>query len=259
VACSFFDPLRRRESTRAAVRYEGFIENHAHWAFKTKVKLSLVLPYLKNKAKLVIAGDPEEEYPSQPGQVRFTTPAPAGTTNRDTFAALAYQVKSDERRNISAKIGVRYRNGQIVSFIRPHFRRLYNLDGWDLRFTQEFPYWTDTKWSSTTTVDLERPLVSVLFPRSQRQLVRTTRVLLRTGLLYPSPQRPALSYNLGPASDRRPRVLRGVAATRYRQRYWRLDVLRHYAAGAVPADRGFNPVPGILFGLEVQFGQVRGG
>ncbi len=195
----FYDPRYAAEEnkTRAAVRYEGFIENHAHWTFDTKVKVALVLPYLKNKANLILAGDPDEAYPSQPGQGRLTE-----TTNRNTFAALAYQVRSDERRNISAKIGIRYRNGQIVSFLRPHYRLLYHLDGWDLRFTQEFPYWTDTKWSSSTTVDLERPLRDAFFFRAS---LNGSWFEQQPGYYYglafslsqPLSATSALSYNLG--------------------------------------------------------------
>ncbi len=52
---------------------------------------------------------------------------------------------------------------------------------------------------------------------------------------------------------------RVVAATRYRQRFWR-DWMYFDITPQVrfPRDRRFNPVPGILFGLEVLFGQVGG-
>ena len=263
----FYDPRYAVEEneTRAVLRYEGFIENHAHWTFKTKVKLVLVLPYLKNKANLVIAGDPDEDNPSQPGQGLLTSLIPAESKDRKTTAALGYLIKSDERRNISAKIGVRYRNGQMVSFIRPHFRRLYHLDSWDLRFTQEFPYWTDTKWSSSTTVDLERPLGDAFFFRAS---LNGSWYEKQPGYYYglvfslsqPLSTTSALSYNVGGtfltgAHDVLQEV---VVATRYRQRFWR-DWMYFDITPQVrfPRERRFNAVPGIMFGLEMQFGQGR--
>lgn len=261
----FYDPRYAAEEnqTRAVVRYEGFIENHAHWVLKAKVKLVLILPQLKNKANLVIAGDPDEDTPGQLGQGPLTSPAPNGNANRNTTAALGYQIKSDKRRNISAKIGVRYRSGHIVSFVRPYFRRLYNLEGWDLRFTQEFPYWTDTKWSSSTTIDLERPLGETFFFRtslngSWYQHVPGYYYGLVFSLTQPLSTTSALSYNLGGSFQTGAHdVLQTVVIdTRYRQRFWR-DWMYFDITPQVrfPRDRRFNPVPGILFAIETQFGQ----
>jgi hypothetical protein len=263
----FYDPRYAAEEneTRAVVRYESFIENHAHWTFKTKVKFVLILPQLKNKVNIIVAGDPDEDSPSKPGQGLLTSPTPVGNTDRDTTAALGYLFRSDERRNISAKVGIRYRNGHIVSFIRPHYRRLYHLEGWDLRFTQEFPYWTDTKWSSSTTVDLERPLGDTFFFRaslngSWYEKLPGYYYGLVFSLSQPLSTTSALSYDLGASFQTGAHdVLQTVvAATRYRQRFWR-DWMYFDIAPQVrfPRDRRFNPVPGILFGLELQFGQGR--
>jgi hypothetical protein len=263
----FYDPRYAAEEnlTRAAVRYEGFIENHAHWTFKTRVKLVLILPQLKNKANLVIAGDPNEDSQSQVGKGLLASPAPDENTRRNTSAALGYLIRSGERRNISAKIGIRYRGGHMVSFVRPHYRRLSRLDNWDLRFTQEFPYWTDTKWSSSTTVDLERPLGDAFFFRASLNGSWFEKLPgyyygLVFSLSQPLSTTSALSYDLGASFQTGAHdVLQAVAvATRYRQRFWR-DWIYFDITPQVrfPRDRRFNAVPGILFGLEVQFGQGR--
>ena len=261
----FYDPRYAAEENKshAAVRYEGFIEDHSHLIFKTKVKFVLILPQLKNKANLVISGDPDEDNPNKQGLGLLTSPAAIDKTNRNTTAALGYQIKSDEERNISAKIGIRYRNGHIVSFIRPHYRQLYHLDSWDLRFTQEFPYWTDTKWSSSTTVDLERRLGDAFFFRTS---LNGSWYEKQPGYYYglvfslsqPLSTTSALSYDLGASFQTGAHdVLQEVAvATRYRQRFWRdwtyFDITPQVR---FPRDRRFNAVPGILFGLEVQFGE----
>jgi hypothetical protein len=263
----FYDPRYAAEEneTRAIVRYEGFIEDHAHWTFKTRVKFVLILPQLKKKANLFITGDTDEDNPSQLGQGLLTSPAPNQNTDRNRTAALGYLIKSGERLNISAKIGIRYRNGQMVSFIRPHYRMLYRLDNWDLRFTQEFPYWTDAKWSSSTTVDLERPLGDTFFFRaslngSWYEKQPGYYYGLAFSLSQPLSTTSALSYDLGASFQTGAHdVLQTVVvATRYRQRFWR-DWLYFDIAPQVrfPRDRQFNAVPGILFGLEMQFGQGR--
>jgi hypothetical protein len=285
---SFFYDRRyiaEENRTHAAIRCESFIEEHAPWTFKTKLQMVLVLPQLKNKANIVIAGDPNEDNPDQLGQGPLASPAPINSTNRNSTAALGYQFRSDERRNINAKVGFRYRNGHIVLFIRPHYRKLNHLDGWDLRFTQEFPYWTDTKWSSSTTIDLERPLGNKFFFRTSlngswyEQQPGYTYGLLFT-LAQPLSTVSALSYDLGASFQTGARnaqqtvplgglnlksdpgahdILTTVAIdTRYRRLFWR-DWMYFDITPQVrfPRDRRFNPVPGIMFALEVQFGKNR--
>jgi hypothetical protein len=262
---SFFYDSRytaEENETRAIVRYESFLEDHAGLTFKTKLKLVLNLPQLKNKANLVI-GDPNDENRSQPGQGLLTSTAPLENTNRHTSAALSYQIKSSERLTISARIGFRYRNGRIVSFLRPYYRRLYRLVGWDLRITQELPYWTDTKWSSSTTIDLERPLGNAFFFRTSLNGTWYEHVAgYYYGLLFslsqPLSSVSALNYELGASFQTGPHDLLEavVVDTRYRRRFWR-DWMYFDIAPQVrfPRDRQFKAVPGILFGLEMQFGQ----
>ncbi len=281
----FYDPryVAEANTTRAVVRYEGFIEEHAPLAFKTKVSFVLVLPQLKHRAHIILSGDPNEDNTGRPGQDLLTLPAQQENTGRNTSAAVAYELKSGERRNINAKVGIRYRHGQLVAFIRPHYRRLYQMDGWTLRLTQEVPYWTDTKWSSSTTVDLERPLGEKFFFRTS---VNGSWYEMQPGFSYglvfslsqPLSTTSALSYDLGAAFQTGARntqqtvqlsngkelksdpgahdVLQTVVVdTRYRRRFWR-DWMYFDITPQVrfPRNRRFNPVPGILFGLEMQFG-----
>ncbi len=263
----FYDPRYAAvvNETSAVVRLEGFIENHARWTFKPKVKLRLRLPQLKYKTRITIAVDTNEDNPSKPGQSLLTLPAQDENADRNTSAALGYHIKSSERRDFIFKLGLRYRGGHFVSFIRPYYRRLYHLDRWDLRFTQEFPYWTDIKWSSSTTVDLERPLGDTLFFRTtlngtwyEKQLGYYYGLIF--SLSQPLSTTSALSYNLsGSFQTGAHDVLQEVVvATRYRQRFWR-DWMYFDLTPQVrfPRDRQFNPVPGVLFGLEMQFGQER--
>lgn len=263
----FYDPRYTAvvNETSAVVRFEGFIEDHARWTFKPKVKLRLRLPQLKYKTRITLAVDANEDNPSKPGQSLLTLPAQDENADRNTSAALGYHIKSSERRDFIFKLGLRYRGGHFVSFIRPYYRRLYHLEGWDLRFTQEFPYWTDIKWSSSTTVDLERPLGDTFFFRTtlngtwyEKQLGYYYGLIF--SLSQPLSTTSALSYDLGGSfqTGAHDVLQEVVVATRYRQRFWR-DWMYFDLTPQVrfPRDRRFNPVPGILFGLEMQFGQGR--
>ncbi len=261
----FYDPryAEVENNTRAIVRFEGFLEDHAGWTFKPKVKLHLQLPQLKNKTRITIAVDANEDAPSKPGQSQIAAPAQDENADRSATAALGYHIKSGKRRDFLVKVGIRYRSGRLVSFIRPYYQRLYHLESWDLRLTQEIPYWTDIKWSSSTTIDLERPLGDAFFFRAslngtwyEKQLGYYYALIF--SLSQPLGTTSALSYDLGGAfqTGAHDVLQEVVAATRYRRRFWR-DWMYFDITPQVrfPRDRRFNAVPGILFGLEVQFGK----
>ena len=265
----FYDPryTEEKNATRAVVRNQVFLEEHAHASFQSKMQFVLILPQLQNKAHLIIAGDPNEDNPSPLAQSLQTSSAPVPNTNRNATAAIGYQVKSGERRNINIKIGIRRRHdGSFALFIRPYYRRLYHMDGWDLRFTQEFPFWTDIKWSSSTTVDVERPLGKTFFFRtSLNGSWYEHQPGYYYGLLFslsqPLSTTSALVYELGSTFQTGSHdMLTAVAVnTRYRQRVWR-DWMYFDITPQVrfPRDQRFKPVPGILFALEVQFEQGKG-
>jgi hypothetical protein len=260
----FYDPRYAVEenTTRAILRYDVFDESHQRISAKFRTQFVLVLPQLKNKANLVIAGDPDEQTADQtivPENVSTKTLE----QNRTASAGLGYFFKSDERRNISARVGLRYRNGHFVLFIRPHYRVLYKLDSWSLRFTQEFPYWTDTKWESLTVVDLERVIANKFFFRSSLighwyETVPGYLYSVVFALSQPLSPRRALSYEWTNNFQTKPNdVLQEVVlAVRYRQELWRKWLYGEIAPQArFPRARDFDLVPGILFRVEMQFGK----
>lgn len=281
----FYDPRYAVEEnrTRAVVRYELFDEEHAHWSFKTRLQFVLILPQLQKKAHLIIAGDPDEQTADLPEAGATPTARPLADTARQSSAALGYLFKSNERQNISARVGLRYRSGHIVAFIRPHYRILYHLDSWDLRITQEFPYWTDTKWQSVSVVDLERRVGRNLFFRtsvigSKLEHVPGNAYSLVFSLTQPLSSTRALEYSWSNDFQTRaaepvsqltvstlplPRPIKQVDqlaqvsfATRYRQQFWREWMFFEIVPQIrFPRDRRFNPVPGILFRIEMQFGK----
>jgi hypothetical protein len=261
----FYDPRYAAEEnrTRTIVRLEAFDEEDAHVSFKTRVLLKLVLPQLKNKAHLIIAGDPDEQTEEQTAAGVTTVSRPEQSTDRSLSSSLGYFFKSDERRNISARMGVRYRQGHIVTFVRPHYRVLYKLENWALRFTQEMPYWTDKGWESLTAVDLEREFTNKYFFRTSavgHWYDDTHGFFYSTifSLVQPLSPRRALHYDLN--ADFRTRPIHVLQETkfsvRYRQLIWKDWLYFDIAPQArFPRDRGFDLVPGILFRIEMLFGK----
>ncbi len=264
----FYDPRYAAEEnkTRMILRFDAFEEKNFKADYSTHVQIKLKLPYLKNKAHLIISGDPEEE-----GEEIPTGPlgAPVRTDvnkdisqNRQTSTSLGYFFKSDEKRNVNARIGLRYRHSDLVVFLRTHYRVLYKLDGWSLRLTQEFPWWSDTKWESFTAVDLERQFRNNYFFRTSAighwyDNQHGYQYTLSTALVQPLSPRRALSYEWVNNFATRPtnKLNEVVLAVRYRQRLWK-DWLFAEIAPQVryPRDRGFDNIPGIWYRLEMQFG-----
>lgn len=267
----FYDPRYATEEnqSRMVLRLDAFEEKNFKADYSTHVQIKLRLPYLKNKAHLVISGDPEEEGEVNPGG---TLGAPVRTDvnkditqNRQTSTSLGYFFKSDEKRNVNARIGLRYRDGDIVVFLRTHYRVLYKLDGWSLRLTQEFPWWSDTKWESYTAVDLERQFRNTYFFRTSAighwyDNQHGYQYTLSAALVQPLSPRRALSYEWVNFFATRPtnKLNEVVLAVRYRQRLWK-DWLFAEIAPQVryPRGRGFDNIPGIWYRLEMQFGWLQ--
>lgn len=273
----FYDPRYAAEEnrTRTIVRFEAFDEEDARVSFKTRVQIKLVLPQLKNKAHLVLAGDPDEQTEEQTAAGVTTVSRPEQSTDRSLSSSLGYFFKSDEKRNISARMGVRYRHGHIVTFVRPHYRVLYKLEPWSLRFTQEVPYWTDVGWEALTAVDLEREFTNKLFFRSSLvghwyDDIHGYFYSTVFSLVQPLSPRRALHYDLN--IDFRTRPVHVLQETEFSARYRRLSEIKFsvryrqllwkdwlYVDIApqmrFPRNRGFDLVPGILFRIEMFFGK----
>ncbi len=265
----FYDPRYAAEENRTQlfVRYEAFREQGIHTLYFPRVQFKLRFPQFQNKAHLIISGDPEdvgEETTTGSAEVlpvRTDVTNELSTKNRPS-TALAYSFKADERRNYNARFGLRYRHGKVVSFFRAHYRVLYPIGNWSLRFTQEFPWWSDTKWESFTDVDLERQFQNKLFFRTslighwydnQHGYFYT----LSAALVQPLSIHRALSYEWTNNFATRPtnKLNEVVLAVRYRQRIWR-DWLYAEIAPQLryPRDHDFKHLTGIWYRLEMQFG-----
>lgn len=269
----FYDPRYAAEEnrTRAIVRLEAFLEEDAHWDLRTRVQLKLVLPQLKNKAHLVVAGDPDEQTEEQAEAGVTAPPRPEANKERNVSSSLGYFFRSTDRVNISARVGVRYRHGDVVVFVRPHYRVLYDINGWALRLTQEIPYWTDAGWASLTAVDLEREFTNKFFLRTSLvgnwyEDVNGYFYSAVFSLRQPLSPRRALQYEWTNSFQTRPnnRLMEVLLAVRFRQRLWRDWLYYEIVPQArFPRERPevqnfheFDLVPGIMFRIEMFFGKL---
>jgi len=268
---SFFGDQRyEAESNRSQlkVRFDAFREDGTGMQYRNpNFNLRLVLPQLRKKTRLVIEGDPnantDAEAPSAPPGATASQLQP--TTGNRVTTALQYFPVETARSNFSIRAGVKLHQGKLAALIGPRYRYLIPLDPWDLRFTQEVIWSSDQRWQSRTWFDLERPLPHDLFFRASLQGLWSENVngypyALSILLRQPLDRARALEYEWISSFQTSPTniLVEELFVFRYRQRIWRdwlfleIDPQFRY-----PRDRSFVFTPGILFRIEMVFGDIQ--
>jgi hypothetical protein len=267
---SFFgDERYEAESNRSQlkIRFDAFREDGTGMQYRDPIlTLRLVLPQLRKMARLVITGDPNVEVDS-------TSSAPPGasssqlqpSTGSRVTTALQYFPLETARSNLSLRAGVRLHQGRPGALIGPRYRLLIPLNPWDLRFTQEVIWSSENRWQSRTRFDLERPLPRDLFFRSTLEGLWSQNVsgypyALSFLLRQPLDRDRALEYEWISSFQTSPAniLVEELFVFRYRQRFWRdwlfleIDPQFRY-----PRDRSFVFTPGILFRIEMVFGDIQ--
>jgi len=264
---SFFgDERYEAEVNRSQIkiRFEAFREGSTGMDYrKPNFDLRLVLPKLRRKTRLVISGDPKVDYDTTtaPPTTPAGQPAPAGTGNVTT--ALQYFPVETTRSNLSLRAGLKLSGGKLQLLIGPRYRYLVRFEPWDLRWTEEVIWTTDVGWQSRTRFDFERSLPANLFFRSSLEGLWTEKVngypyFLSFLLRHPLDEDRAVEYEWINSFQTSPthELVEELLVFRYRQRFWKewlfleIDPQVRY-----PRDRSFAFTPGILFRLEMIFGQ----
>ncbi len=263
---SFFgDERSLLEENRSYLRarYDIFGEEQAKTLFKPAMDLRLVLPQLEKKAHIVISAEPVETPGTAGTQARIRGERIAATDERNVTTALSYFIRTATRENILVRTGAQIIDWKPVWFINPRYRSLTPLGIWDLRFTQDVIYRTDTEWQTDTRFDLERNLPYDLFFRttiggiwyanthgyfyalafSVRQAIDATNALdyewINNYQTRPSYELTEIAFRI-----------------RYRQSFLREWLFFEVAPQVrFPRDRDFMDIPGILFRIEMFFGR----
>ena len=265
---SFFGDERYEaeiDKSQFKIRFDAFREGNTGMDYRRpNFDLRLVLPQLRKKTRLVISGDPNVDVDS-------TTVQPAGSgsqlapgTERNLTTAIQYFPVASQRSNFSIRAGVKLHNGKLAVLAGPRYRYLIPLDPWALRFTQEFIWSSDMRWQSRTRFDFERSLPYELFFRTSLEGLWSENVdgypyALSFLLRHPLDANRALEYEWINSFQTHPtnELLEELVIFRYRQRFWRdwlfLEIAPQYR---FPRDRSFEATPGILFRIEMVFGDI---
>jgi hypothetical protein len=248
------------------VRFDAFREGSTGMDYRRpNFDLRLVLPQLRKKTRLVISGDPYERDDATPAQPGGPGTNIAQTPQRNLTTALQYFPVETDRSNFSLRAGVKLHNGKLAILAGPRYRYLVPLDPWALRFTQEFVWSTDQRWQSRTTFDFERTLPNDLFFRMTLEGLWSENVIgypyaLSFLLRQPLDRNRAIQYEWINSFQTHPtnELDEELLVFRFRQRFWRDWLFLEIAPQArFPRNRSFAYTPGILFRLEMVFGDIR--
>jgi hypothetical protein len=241
----------------AAIRADDGVE------FDEELDLRLTLPNTEDRLRLLIFGSANDE----PGIARTGRGGVDEEVDRrrgDRLStALQYFFRSDDRRSISLRGGLRFNDLPPVVFVGPRYRETIELDSWTFRFTESIRWFSDDGWESRTTLDFERELPwDELFFRAtpygswfedENGFFYGTNF----SLFQPFSERRAMEYQWLTEFQTRPsnRLEETTLRLRYRQRLWRDWLVVEVAPElAFPRDEDFGPTPGIVLGFDVIFG-----
>ena len=247
----------------ARFRVEVFQEERANILLKPAVDLRFVLPQLEQKAHIVFSADPSET-PADTGTPVTTTNERVAPTSvhRNLTTALQYFFKSTPAESFIIRTGVDI--SHLVFFTSPRYRLLIPLAPWDLRFTEEATYRTDTGWQSDTIIDLERKLPHDFFFRTSDDALwlagsKGYFYTLSFSLREVFDATNALDYEWINSYQTRPvyELTEIAFRVRYRHSFWR-EWLFYEVAPQIRFPRGgnFDLIPGILFRIETYFGRT---
>lgn len=247
------------------VRYNVFLEEDAKMYRKPDLQARIVLPQLRQKTHIVFAGTPRET--SEFSAVQTNSPYEQLTNpeERNVSAAVRHTFFETAKQNLSIRVGAKMHHNKPVLVAGPRYRVLYDSENWDIRVTEQALWESTTGWEARSVVDLERPLPAGLFFRASNEVIWEEDVV---GYVY------AFSFTVGQPLSRN----RGIdyewinvfhtkpvneltevsVRVRYRQRLWR-DWLFFETAPQYrfPRDRSFKSIPGVLFRLDMLFGDYR--
>ena len=266
---SFFaDENYVKEVNRSYVRfrYDMFKEEKTPATLKPAVDLRLSLPQLERRTHLVFAAEPTSP-PTGPNAPVKTAAERFGTTEAAHFTtALQYFFRTAPKENALIMTGIQFSKFRPVLFISPRYRALFPYAVWQLRFTQELLWRTDTAWQTDSRFELERQLPEDFFFRTTLDGVwasRTTGYFYSLNFLLREPFGPnhavdyewINNYQTLPVNELTEIDFR----IRYRHNFWREWLFFEVAPQVrFPRDHNFDRIPGILFRLEMFFGRTAG-
>jgi len=260
---SFFEDERfiaEEATSRIRLRPSLLLEEGEAPRIRLSVGARLNVPRFNRKLKLVVS-DEERDAKGTIDSQRFTDPE-----TDETNIGLQYTLRDKNRLNTSVTAGVKLGGGHAVDlFIGPRVRKTWQLDPWQLRFTERIRWYTDIGWESRTRLDLERILNNLWFFRGTFDVRAREDELSDKGLRYSiGPtliqkihSRAAIEYQWSTSLVTRPNHAVDETGLRikFRRQIWRKWLFYEVNPQLVFRNNDdFRATPGIEFRVEASFG-----
>jgi hypothetical protein len=258
---AFFDDERyatEDNSTRLKLRFDVFFERGESVDLKPRLNLSLVLPGMNKRLKLLVSGNPPDEDDDGNGG-----PAPAVDEDEDFEVALAYTTVQTVDSNLSWRTGLKFSGITPAWWFGPRWRGYDKGEIWGTRLTQFFRWRTDDGFESISTLDFERDIGEDFFYRTTlkgrwNQDKEDYRYEIALRLFQRLNPIRALKYEhvtkfKSTNDHQRDNFIFRVT---YRQRIWREWLFFEISPQAsFPESEDGDFTPGILFRIETFFGK----
>jgi hypothetical protein len=258
--------IKEENHSYVLVRYDVFKESGSPATMKPSFDLRLALPRLERKSHLVFTAEPAEPPVGSP------TPAPAKTAGenfgapdqRTVTAGVNYIFRSAVKESFIVRSGMQFNKFTPVLFGAPRYRALFPLDSWNMRFTQEALWRTDSGWQTDTRLDFEHLFPHDLFFRTSLDGVWTAHVdgylfSLAFSLRQTLNPTHAVDYELINIYRTKPvgELTEVDYRIRYRHNFWRSWLFFEVSPQVrFPQNRNFRSLPGILFRIEMFIGET---
>lgn len=263
---SFFGDERYESESnmsRFKVAFQRLYEDGTWTRYRPDYDFRLVLPNLRRLTRLTITTALRDDVDNASTLAGLS--APPRTEDRSVTTALQIFLPSTAKQSTSLKAGVKYHDGRLEYLAGPRYRVFQPFGRWGFRYTQDVLWGSQKGWQAFTWFDLERPLPRDLFFRATLSGEWTEEVegyLYYMGFLLRQPLDPnrAIQYEWVNSFHTEPKdeLTEVKLIFRYRQRFWKewlfMEIAPQYR---YPRDQSFHAVPGILFKLEVVFGEYR--
>ena len=243
------------------IRLDSFSELYEGTDVDGTARLHLKLPALNKRLRFEILSPGEPDDLGGSDSANAGSPPP-GAAEKGTSAAISYFFRAVEDRVIIARVGLDFDGYTPDPFVGGRYRELFSLnEDWNLRFTQRVRYFSLEGLESRTSFDLERILEEDTLFRASLNATWLQEdpdyfYSLGFALFHSLDEKSAVEYQL--VNDFRTdphRLDRVTVRIRHRQKIWRDWLTLEVAPQvAMPDERDFEAVPGILFRLEATFG-----
>lgn len=254
--------VKEENHSYVKIRYDIFQEERANITFNPAVDLRLALPELERKTHLVFSAEPAQPAGGANAPVQTAGERFGQSEQRNLTTAIHYFFRSTAQESFLVRTGVQFSKMSPVLIFEPRYRVLFPFKVWNIRFTQDVLWKTNTSWQTDTRFDFERLLPREFFFRTTIDGVWAARTKgyiysLSFSLREPLDTTHALDYEWINSYQTRPvgELTEVAFRVRYRHSFWREWLFFEISPQVrFPRDHNFDIVPGILFRLEIFFG-----